>query len=235
MSSKATYGRTYSSRKSRKTYRRPYKRRSYNKFGYRKKNYPELKFLDTTIPPVNVTNNGTIISSSLNLIDAGTGQSQMLGNKVVIKRINIRFTVYIPSGGNASLSSVINDRNFRLVLILDKQANGSASSIANIFENADYYTYLNNANTKRYTILKEWLMAPPPADVDNDGSIYYHGISSETHKWSHKCNYLLDFSPQVGSNRSINEVTSNNLILAGFTDQSVVSFNARVRIRYIDN
>lgn len=172
---------------------------------------------------------------SVNLIAQGTGVNQMLGSKVYIKRISVRFEIYMTSGGDAAIQNVFNDRNARVMLVLDKQCNGAAAVISQILSSNNFNSFMNIENSKRFIILKEWMINPPAQDIGFNGTAYYHGISSACKKWSKSCNYLVDFAAQAGGSRTISEVRSNNILLLGISDTAPFSFRGRIRIRYADN
>lgn len=102
---------------------------------------------------------------SVNLITQGTTLNQMLGSKVHVKRISIRFEIYMTTGGDATLNNVINDRNARVMLVLDKQCNGVTPLVSQVLSTNNFNSFMNIENSKRFTILKEWMINPPPQDV----------------------------------------------------------------------
>ena len=92
----------------------------------------EKKFFDVAKTATTVANTGTILSSSIHLVDAGTGINQMLGRKIVITSINIKGRITLVSATNATLGSLLSADIFRIFITLDKQANGAATTVASM-------------------------------------------------------------------------------------------------------
>lgn len=198
--------------------------------------YPERKFFDTTISNTYATNTGTIVSPSLNLVSLGNAQNQMIGRKIIIKRISAYIDAQLYPTANATAANVICNDTLRLMLIQDKQANGAAATIAQMFQNNDFLSFQNLENSNRFKILKQWCVdLNSPLVYDQGNSTFDAGTKTHFEKWSKKTNIRIDFGPQVGGTRAITEVRSNNLLIVGFTEFAAVALNYRFRIRYTDD
>ncbi len=195
---------------------------------------PELKFKDTTIALTTIANTGTILSPSINLVKQGNGESEMVGRKFVIKSIMARITVRFPADTDAALGNVLGGDPYRVCLVLDKQANGAAGTIAQVFEDTDIESMNDLEFSQRFVIIKEW-KGTFNVDVafDNNTNLYFHGHQQRCFKWYKKCNIPIEMGPNAGA-RVIADVRSNNLIVMGFTSGGKTQMSYRFRIRYAD-
>lgn len=221
----------YSSGYSRPTYKYS-RRRYYRRGGYVK---PEKKFFDVNLTTTTIANTGTVLIPSINLVPQGNTESTMVGRKINITRISAKGYIVKPAATNATLANTVSSDQARVYLILDKQCNGAAPTIAQIFEDTDINTLMELENSKRFQIIKEW-NKDVDAEVNYDGSTnYFSGLKTDIFKWSKKCNYRIDFAPEATpGTRAITEVKTNNIALVGFSLRGGMQLAVRFRIRYED-
>jgi hypothetical protein len=196
----------------------------------------ENKFLDgVTGAWITATLAGVNIWNSLNLIDQGTGECQMIGRIVHIKQILIRMMVRLPDTFNATLNQVPGRDTIKLIVVLDRQANGTAASFTDVFEDADINSLRDLENSKRFTILKSKIVTISTV-VNNNGTNYYHaekrGLLNCYLKF--KRGIKIEYSPQAGANRTISEVRSNNILVMAISTNGQIQVNGRFRVRYND-
>ena len=110
----------------------------------------EVKFLDTFFNAVAPSATGTILSS-LNVVPQGVGESERLGRKITVKRIQVRFR-YKNEGANAVVDGL---KIMRFMLYQDKQTNGAAAAVSDLITSADYRAFRNLDNTGRFRILHD--------------------------------------------------------------------------------
>jgi len=185
----------------------------------------EMKFFDTSIS-FTIDSTGEVpATGQLNLIPQGVTESTRVGRKCVIKSIQIRGgVIYAPGAG--ALAYSIN----RLYLVLDKQANGAAAAIGDVFTGNNLVVALRNmANNERFKVLKEWTF------VWNSGAgvtTAYNAMQKNLEFYK-KCNVPLEFSSTTGA---ITELKSNNLFLCAGSDGSddIVTVTAQSRVRFTD-
>lgn len=196
---------------------------------------PEKKFFDVKHAAVTLTTGGVVTDQSLNLIDQGNDECQMIGRKVVIKSFMIRGIMRFPQQTNAVIGSVNAADTCRFALVLDKQCNGATATVALMYQNTDIWTFNNLENSSRFSILKEWKMnIGSSLNFNDDANVYFSGDVERQFKYFKKCNIPLEFGIQSGGSRVITEVKSNNLFLIGFSHDGKISVEYRTRIRYAD-
>lgn len=182
----------------------------------------EKKFFETTVA-LNPTATG-VIEPSLNLIPQGVTESTRIGRKCVITKISLR---------GAALT--LNDTGqgseiWRIIVYLDKQANGAAATVADILQAADEKAFNNLANSQRFVTVKEWYFRTIATAFDGTNYNQYGKVL----KWNHKCNIPLEFSSTTGA---ITELRSNNIGILAVVGNATgtTALNLTSRVRFSDN
>ena len=137
------YGRKAYARKmtrSRRRYSRPRRPARFTRGGYYGRydshggrNWSgEYKFHDLAVTDAVIASTGQV-TPSCNLISQGVTESERIGRKCTIKKIDWRIAMRKNSGGDLNGSDVV-----RLILYVDKQCNGATIAVTDILENADW-------------------------------------------------------------------------------------------------
>jgi len=106
---------------------------------------------------------------SLNQMAAGDEGNQRNGNKIQIKKFNLRIKVGVDPNSDSSNSNIVaNAHTFRIVVYVDTNPNGAAPAIDEIFENApanegQLYDYNKLSSTGRFKILIDKFIVVPPS------------------------------------------------------------------------
>lgn len=203
---------------------------------------PELKFFDTVNAGNTISQAGEVMQPSLNDVDVGGGQNQMIGRQITIKSISGFIQLGRNSQTETSLTLIEQTETARVALILDKQSNGATPTWAAIYQVLDIHSPLNMMNTKRFKVLKEWIhtsnatvnayvanVAPPTTTVT-----YFRAEDFAMYKFYLPVNITIDYAPQAGSARALSEIRSNNLIVAAISESGSVYYSCYIRIRYSD-
>ncbi len=185
----------------------------------------ERKFFDTALS-FSFDQTGEIpATGQLNLIPQGVTESTRIGRKAFIKSIQIRAKMLYTPGASA-----IGTDNCDLYLVLDKQANGAAAAITDVFDSATLQgAMLNLANSGRFQIIRHW----PMVFASAAGVSGAYARQAKQFNFYKKCNIPVEFSSTTGA---ITEIRSNNLFLcAGSgTEDDLVSVGGTCRLRYTD-
>lgn len=221
--------RQYAAKKQYGTFKPGYDRTSgfYGRFSGRNSEY---KYFDTALSFQVDTTGEVPATGQLVLIPQGVTESSRVGRKCVIKAIQMRFTL--------APSQTIGQWMCRICLVLDKQCNGAAAAITDVFTSNGFTPYLNLANSQRFVILKEWVMsgsATATTTADNWASlgntVYYSPPRYK--KFYKKCNIPIEYSSTTGA---ITEIRSNNIFLTavGFLADDGVTVSGTCRVRFSD-
>lgn len=186
----------------------------------------EQKFFDTALS-FNVDTTGEVpATGQLVLIPQGVTESQRVGRKCTINSITINGLMATTYGASTTPGGMTT-----IYLILDKQTNGAAAAVTDVFTGTAINNALRNlSNSSRFVVLKKWTHTwVPTAGV----SAAYADVVKKLY-WFKKCNYPLEFSSTTGA---ITELKSNNLFLIAGSSANIddiVSVNANCRVRFSD-
>lgn len=183
----------------------------------------EVKFFDTP-HTFSVDATGEVpATGQLNLIPQGDTESTRDGRQCTIKSIQIRGEMNFAPGAGA-----VGGTHVYMWLVLDKQCNGAAAAITDVFTSSSCIQNLVNlANSGRFRIIKKWVM---PYNVGAGVTTAYVNVVKQI-EFFKKCNIPLQFSSTTGA---ITEIKSNNLfLLAGSSSDDLVAFQGQTRLRFV--
>lgn len=190
---------------------------------------PELKFKDVDIDDAVIAGpTGTIVASSVNLIDEGTGEEQRIGRKYTIKKIAWRYQIRQPPVANATGSS----DTVRVILYLDKQCNGTAATAAMILEHDDFQSFRLLENSARFTILMDrtYDINSPGAAGNGTANDALPVVMNDT--FYKDCNITIQAN---GPDGTLAEIRSNNIgVLLFGAGTGTCAFLSHLRLRFSD-
>lgn len=185
----------------------------------------ELKFFDSTFSSTNVPSAGSIVLDSLHKVPSGTGESQRVGRKIVVKAINIKMVTTLQEQTFTNTT----DDGLRYIVYMDKQCNGQAAAVTDILETATYLSFNNLSNKNRFTILMDKYVDIHATAAG--GSTFQSGKVAMTHTWYKKLSFPVEFNSTTGA---ISEIRSMNVGVLIISDNARVDCNAQIRVRYLD-
>lgn len=120
-------------------------------FKKKKGDFPELKFKDTTKAATTSAAAGSIFNDTLCGLAEGNTDQTRIGNKVTAKSIMLRGAVQLGAATSTANAMDI----VRILVYLDKQANGATAAVTDILAAADYNAFNNLDNSDRFRTLAE--------------------------------------------------------------------------------
>lgn len=224
----SVYRPTQKTRRKQVLRRKPYRKRGFYRKGYKTENTQELKFFDTSQVDTVVPTTGQILTS-INLVSQGIAENQRIGRKIVIRSIamrwfyNLQFQQDQPDiGGGDTL---------RIIVFLDKQANGAAASVSGILEATQIESYRNLANKNRFDILmdRKFTLNRKIAVTDGTNTSTTPLLQKFT-QWYKRCEIPIEFDSTAGV---IAEVRSYNVGLLYISQNGLIGVGTQqTRIRY---
>lgn len=194
---------------------------------------PELKYFDNdlNLTTINLaTAGGTLIEDSLLCgIQQGSGANQRIGRKIIVKRLSFRMFVNYKAADDAPADNI-----FRIIIYLDKQANGASTNWQTIFASQSVFAFNNLERKDRFTILKDFFFKVSPIPYyDSTSNTTLTNIKTTLLKGNIKLNLPIEYS---GSTNNVADMVSNNIgIFGGVLLNGVVNdIDGIVRIRYDD-
>lgn len=176
----------------------------------------ETKFLDVAAA---AQVNGTVYFKSS--IAAGTGESQRVGNKVTIRKINARCLM-------SSVAATSLAVTYRWIIFLDRSPNGVAPLVTDLLETNAFEAFMNLENQERFQILH---------DKYYDMNYYAAAVTGETQimaTFNKKCNIPCHFSGTAGNIASARTGQIFSLMLNSNTPAAGSKFESNFRIKYTD-
>ncbi len=188
----------------------------------------ELKFHDLDTTDAVVAAGGTIAVASCNLIAQGTTEVERLGRRCVIMSISWRFRLTLPAVAGSTLQ---NGDSIRVILYLDKQANGATATVTDILETSNFFSFNNLANKGRFRILMNRQYTLNLQAGAGDGTANDSPQMRVLGTFNKKCNIPIEFS---GTSGVITEVRSSNIGVLLVGQAGLGSFDGKMRLRFHD-
>lgn len=223
------YKKRYTGPSSGKSFRKGYDRTSgyYGRFSGPRAEY---KYLDTATSDPVVAIGGSILRDSCNNVAAGTGETQRIGRKIVIRSINYRYLVQYPEKEGEVTPP--DSEAVRVVLYLDKQCNGTGATPTQILETASMTSFRNLANSARFTVLMDRIHNMNTQGLASDGTTSYsHAGINRWASFYKKCSIPVNFNGTTGVT---GEIESNNIGILLIGSSGVASVGGTLRIRFTD-
>lgn len=199
----------------------------YGRFGGNK----ELKFFDlesfATTTSIGVTTHSTMIQ-----VPQGTGESQRIGRKIFLQSLELKLylKLFSVSGTVGVVGPVANQ--YRVVVVQDKQCNGSTTSWTSVFEETHLLARRRIENEMRYRILLDEIVSLIPPGIGSNGTDAVTPNVERVKLWMLNLKMPIEFDGTAGT---IGERRSNNLTLLTYSDRTHATlWNLRTRIRYLD-
>ncbi len=187
----------------------------------------EKKFHDLDIDDTAIDNAGTIVAPSCNLIAQGTTEVTRIGRKATIASIHWHFETRLPTQTAAASASDV----ARIILYVDKQANGATASVTDILESANYQSFNNLANKSRFRTLMDRTYNLNASAGGGDGTTEDYGQVIESDSFHKKVNIPIEFDSTAGA---ITEIRSNNIGVLTISRSGVAAFASKMRLRFTD-
>ncbi len=188
-------------------------------------NSTELKLKDRDWTDAFVAAAGYIDANAC-AVAQGTGYNERIGHKITIKSLNVKWSIKL----SAATSVTDTTDTVRMMILLDKQANGAAPIVTDILISADLLAFNNPNNKNRFKTLMNRVYTLKSSGLGNDTAI----ATTEDQLYDEvflKMNIPIEYSSTTGA---ITEIRSNNIVLLLISTDGLASFDAKVRIRYSD-
>lgn len=193
----------------------------------------ELKWFDFDTTEMTAGTGGTKLVGTINGIPQGTGQSQRVGIRIIIMKLEIRFYCEHPADAITAAGEEI----LRLIVHLDTQANKAHATENSIMGGgADFLSFQLPDNMGRYyfvfdqTIDLNAFTAVHDAAVGPANKSYSRGKALYL---STDCYIPIDF--QIGTTSgAFTTIMKNNLGILIYSRGGTVTCTARTRVWYLD-
>jgi len=190
----------------------------------------EKKFLDTaTSSAVRQFESNGSVQADFVVMAQGTANGTRIGSQITVTNINCHLDVV--TGTNASNPGVAHTP-VRIILGIDKQANGAAPAVLDVLQTASPYSFRNMYTLNRFIILKDKLFDMNPILYVSAPNV---GENGRILKFAWKGQLPILYS---GTTASITEIKSNNVFLLVISDRDGYDtedgVQGTLRIKYTD-
>lgn len=187
----------------------------------------ELKFFDGTTASAVVSDGGAIKNVSLNLIQQGIDENDRIGRKCVVESLYMHGQLKLPaqSGGAGGTGDRV-----RVIVYVDKQANGATATVTGILEAADIQSFRNLANSGRFRMLKDqnYTLNVPAGAGDGAANDFAERITEFSCSVP-RLMLPLEFDAAAGV---ITELRSNNIGVLVISEAGVATLQYGWRLRF---
>lgn len=194
----------------------------------------ELKFLDTVKANAASATTGTLLDDSINHVAQDASENGRIGRKIVVS--SIHFLGNVAFGSTTVIGDM--DQYLRIIVYLDRQANGAAATLADIVSTAgtvDVDSFRNLAQVGRFQILYD---RRKRVSVDAIGQTAAGTFISapQSYPWgfNKRVNIPIEFDSSAAGGE-MTTITSNNIgvmtICQAAAVAPTVGYTARIRFR----
>ncbi len=204
---------------------------SKKRFVKKKQTFPrqELKFVDTAEADSAIGAAGEIYEDSVVEIDQGTGDSNRVGRKVIVRSMHMRYSVSLPNTSAGGSTSDI----LRIIVYQDKQANGATAAVTDILEAANIFSFNNLSNKGRFRSLMDKTHNIGSTTGAGNGTTNVFGKKEEHYDWHSKdLSIPLEYK---GTGNAIADLTSNNIGILAVSEGGLATLETNVRVRFTDS
>ena len=193
-------------------------------FGRFKGPMAEKKYKDTTLALTTIANTGTSLQNATTNITEilnGTGESERTGHRVRVMSLQANMLLVLPAGTTANDSDEV-----RIIIVVDKQANGALATLTHILETVGYQAFRNIENGNRFVWLynKTFSMNPPAMGTATSSSERFKHL-----KVFFKLAMPMYFDGLLGET---GEVRSHQILAFAITRDGRVQMQVQWRIRF---
>lgn len=175
----------------------------------------ELKYRDEPLGIASIANTGSFVL--LNNLFQGDSATTRTGNSVVARTLEMRINI------RQNPLSTSDAQGLRVILMWDKQANGSLPALNTILQSTDYLSPVNDSYRKRYKIIYDKNF------VVNDGG----PLIVQTKKVKKLGNTVSRYN---GNSGGIADIITNSLLMYLISSDASngPTINYSFRLRYTD-
>ncbi len=191
----------------------------------RMQNADEFKNTLLTVNDAQVSATGTV-QAQIFVVAVGDDFNERDGRKITLTKVQATFELILEGGTNFTQTSDI----FRMMLVIDKQANGALPAVSDILQSAVIESYVNLNNKKRFTVLIDRLTTLNSMCGSGVTGTEY-GRVKKIYRITRKLNLPILYS---GDDGLIDKIKSNNVLLLFISSNALVGCNFHVRFFYLD-
>lgn len=190
---------------------------------------PEKKFLDSDISDAVVTTGIEFGTGDILTIAAGTGESQRVGRKIVVKSLHFKAVLALNRIADAATGALPDQ--IRIMVVLDKQCNGAAAAATLLLQTDNITSFRNVENVGRFQMLYDKCIALHVVNSGGTGAVNDTSETNKLWKLNLNVNIPIEYSSTTGA---ITERCCNNIFICQMSHTGLVAMKiAKCRVRYV--
>ncbi len=183
----------------------------------------ERKFFDSATADVAVSATGTVYPSMVT-IDQGNGESQRTGRRVTVLGVEFRGNVTLPAVDDQAAPPEAD--LCRILVVLDRQANGATFAVNDLLENTDVNSPFNADKDTRFAVLHEDYV---PIGYESGGATDYPGVLDT---WVANVNVVFDLQ-FAGVTGAVTELTASNFTVVAISKEGLCALEFQTRVWFV--
>lgn len=191
----------------------------------------ETKFLDTTLSGFG-TVSSTMEFLNLNIIPQGNTESERIGRKCVLTRVDVKGQLLMDATATAAATSDV----VKIMLVCDKQTNLAQFAAIDLLETDSIAAFRNLSNTSRFKVLATKTFSINATAGSGRGSTDTLSYGEETVWFTMGANLNLPIEfNNVAATGAVTTQTSNSLWIVTQSTSGLIGLNVgTARVRFID-
>ena len=191
----------------------------------------EKKFFDTVIADYAIQNAGHIHTTGLlGVIASGTGESQRIGRKILLKSIHIHASLRKEDSTVKADSSTV----VRIIVGIDTQCNGVGPVVGDVLKLTNPTVLPTNAfnnlsNKGRFIILKDKYFNLTSLCGAGNGTTNDYGRAYKQFNYNRKLNIPINYSSTTGSISEIRDNVPFMIVSCLFDNDAAIHIHTRSR------
>jgi len=193
------------------------------------KNVPDKKYEDHIYAPAVITTAGSVTDPLCKPL-SGAGDNNRVGNHLTITNVGIKGTFEVVTAGYTDATAAPTHEKLRLMLVYDRQANGTSFSPTDVLATANVESFRNMDQLDRFVVLWD-----KTYDLGAEGSVYSAArIDGGGHiSFNKKISLPVDFADDAGDPVAAT-IKTGALRMLRISRLGIVQCNYVVRTKYLD-
>ncbi len=192
----------------------------------------ETKFKDTAVDDAAIATTGTVQLGVITIAE-GTDDDQRVGRRIVLKKLQWRYTLTIIQTIDGNNTSDV----VRMMVLLDKQCNGAipiVSGASGILTADTFDSFMQLANSGRFEVLMNRYHNMNNTAGVGDGTTNEYGENSKFFQWHKEVSIPVEYDISVTTG-AIESIRSNNIVVITWSEGANCKMVSLFRVRYSDH
>ncbi len=189
----------------------------------------EKKFFDDTQATFSMTTTGAVASADLFLITQGSTANQRIGRKILITDLYFRGHLFLPGQSTSTHDTG------RIIILLDKQANGANPVQADILVGTNWKDFRNLDTSHRFKVLATRTYNFAPTGITTNFDANTRLVTFNSYNMFIALNNLNIPIMYDASTGALGDLVSNNIVIYTHSEKGLVDMSWKKRVRYRDS